>query len=221
MPRKDIFVTILIGVLTGLVWGGVLFYLHTLEGFGLPRGYIWGLVAVAPLIFVFGLYLGKWLSQWKVFFSSFARFVILGFLNTGIDFGVFNLLMFLTGIQKGIWVSFFLVLSFSLAVINSYFWNKFWVFEGGARTSVGGKEFLTFAFITVAGLLLKVGVSSGIIFLIPPRYGLGQLGWNNIAAVFGTIFSLIWNFIGYRLIVFRNSKNDKPSSVSQIPPKNI
>src|SRR3989344_6186219 len=209
MLRKDIYIAILIGVLAGLVWSGVLVSLGILENFGLPRNAAWGLVAVATLIFVFGLYLGRRLAHWKEFFAPFSRFVILGFLNTGIDFGVFNLLMFLTDIQKGIWVSIFLAISFSVAVINSYFWNKFWVFEGGTRTSVGGREFAAFAIITVIGLVLKVGASSGIIFLIPPQYSLGQLGWNNIAAVIGTIFSLIWNFIGYRLIVFK--KNDPGS----------
>ena len=207
MQKKDIFLTILIGVLTGLVWGGVLVYLRTLESFGLSRNVAWGLIAVAPGVFVFGLYLGRWLSSWKGFFTPFSRFVILGFLNTGIDFGVFNLLMFLTDIQKGIWVSIFLAISFSTAVVNSYFWNKFWVFEGGAATSVGGREFVTFVVITVIGLLLKVSVSSGIIFSIPPQYSLGQLGWNNIAAVIGTVFSLIWNFIGYRLIVFKKNES--------------
>lgn len=207
--RKDILITILIGILAGLIWSGVLVYLRTLENFGLPYNTAWWLTVVAPIIFIFGLYLGKWLSRWKTFFSSFARFVILGFLNTGIDFGVFNLLMFLTDIQKGIWISAFLVISFSLAVVNSYFWNKFWVFEGGALTSVGGMEFATFAVITVVGLMFKVGVSSGIIFLIPPQYNLSQLGWNNVAAVVGTIFSLVWNFIGYRLIVFKTNGSEK------------
>ncbi|MBI2062956.1 MAG: GtrA family protein [Candidatus Yanofskybacteria bacterium] len=201
--RKDITITILIGVMTGFLWSGVLFYLRTFESFGISRNVTWSLVMIAPLIFISGLYFGKCLSRWKEFFAPFSRFVILGFLNTGIDFGIFNLLMFLTDMQRGILVSVFLTASFSVAVINSYFWNKFWVFGSVARTSVGGKEFVTFAIITVAGLLLKVGVSSGIIFLIPPQYGLGQLGWNNIAAVIGTFFNLTSNFIGYRLIVFK------------------
>ena len=112
MQRKDILITILIGFLTGLLWGWVLVNLRTLESFGLSRNTAWGLVLVAPVIFIFGLYLGKWLSRWKEFFASFSRFVILGFLNTGIDFSVFNLFMFLTGIQKGVWVSVFLIISF-------------------------------------------------------------------------------------------------------------
>lgn len=203
----------LVGVLTALVWAGVFMRLGTFEQFGLGRA-VWGLVVVVPLVYVFGLYLGAWLSRrWK-FFESFAKYVMIGFFNAGVDFGVFNLLMFITGNEKpGLGLTLFKTVSFIIAVTNSYFWNKHWAFKAGGSTEGAGKEFAKFMVVNIIGALFNVGITSGITIIVAPQFGLSQIAWNNIAAVIASAFVLIWNFIGFRLIVFK--KND-PSSISQI-----
>lgn len=210
MSQKDIFISIIVGFFTGIIWTAIFVRLGTLDRLGLGSA-IWGLVVVVPIVFVFGLYLGQWLSKFAKFFNSFTRFVMVGFFNAGIDLGVFNLLMFLTGIEQGVTVSSFKTVAFVVALLNSYFWNKHWAFRASG-TEGGTREFSKFAVVSVGGLLANVGVTSLIVLAVEPRFGFAQLGWNNIAAVIGNVAGLIWNFIGYRWIVF---KKTKPTSNEQ------
>jgi len=170
MPHKDIFVTIIVGIFTGLVWVSVFLRLETFESILGFKEAAWVLVLVVPVIYVFGLYLGDWLSRKWLFFKSFAKYVMVGFLNTGVDFAVFNLLMSMTGIVKGPAVSSFKTVSFVVAVTNSYFWNKYWAFEAGASTENKSKEFIKFIVVNIIGAFLNVGITSGVIFFVTLKY---------------------------------------------------
>src|SRR3990167_8132310 len=140
MRHKDILITILVGIFTALVWVSVFLRLGTFESVLGFKEAAWGLVLVVPIVYIFGLYLGEWLSRRWAFFKSFARYVMVGFFNTGVDFAVFNLLMSITSIIKGPAVSSFKTVSFVVAVTNSYFWNKYWAFEAGNRRNTEGSE---------------------------------------------------------------------------------
>ena len=205
MPKKDIFITILVSIFTALVWVSVFLRLGTFENILGFKEAAWGLVAVVPVVYVLGLYLGEWLSRRWSIFKSFAKYVMVGFFNTGVDFAIFNLLMRVTGIDKGPAISSFKTVSFVVAVTNSYFWNKYWAFEAGATKTDKGKEFVKFFVVNIIGAFLNVGITSGIIFGVPPQFGFSQVAWNNIAAVAATAVALIWNFIGFRLIVFKRA----------------
>jgi putative flippase GtrA len=200
--KKDVFVSAIVGMITAIIWTGIFVRLGIPEKYGVGNG-IWVLVIIIPIVFVFGLYLGKWLSSWKMFFNSFAKYVMIGFLNAGVDFGVFNLLMFATSIEKGQSIVFFKVASFIVAFINSYFWNKRWAFNAG-NTGGGGAEFVKFATVTVIGAVLNVGITSGIVNFVPPAGAISQLSWNNLAAAVAAVIVLIWNFAGYKLVVFKS-----------------
>lgn len=213
VPKKDIFITTLVGIFTALVWISVFLRLGTFEIFFGFKEATWGLIAVVPVVYILGLYLGEWLSRKWSIFKSFAKYVMVGFLNTGVDFAVFNLLMHITGIDKGPSVSSFKTVSFIVAVTNSYFWNKHWAFEASAAKTDKGKEFVKFFVVNVVGVLLNVSITSAIVLTTPPQFGFSQVVWNNIAAVIATALALIWNFIGFRLIVFK--RNDA-GSISQI-----
>ena len=123
-------------------------------------------------------------------------------MNAGVDFAIFNLQMFLFSTVTGPLISLFKTVSFIISFTNSYFWNKYWAFEAG-RTGQSRGEFAKFIIVTVIGLLINVGSTSAIVFLLDPQFGFGQIAWNNVAAVFGAAAGLIWNFIGYRLVVFK------------------
>lgn len=201
MSKKDILIAVAVGFIAGLIWTAVFIWLGTFDFLELGNR-IWGFAIVVPIIFVFGLYLGRILSAIRPFFYSFAKFIIIGFLNTGIDFSVFNLLIYLTGILEGVGITIFKAAGFIFAFTNSYFWNKHWTYQAGNTTQNTG-EFFKFGLVTLIGLLLNVGITSLVVFLVPPQFGFGQLAWNNIAAAAAVIANLIWNFIGYKIFVFR------------------
>lgn len=205
MRKKDVFIALLAGVITGLLWAAVFNRLGTFNRFGLGTK-VWGLAIVIPIIFVIGLLVGNILSKWRAFFSSFTKFVIVGFMNAGIDFAIYNLEIYISGIQQGKAITLFKTVSFLASFINSYYWSKYWTF-GAGETRNKGTEFAKFAVVTVIGAVLNIGITSGIVNLVPPQFGFSQLGWDNIAAVVAAIANLIWNFIGYRLIVFKIAAN--------------
>lgn len=199
MQPRDYLIGIIVGILTAVFWVPVLSFLKLLPEIG---NKIWGLVIILPAAYAVGLYIANILSRWKSFFFSFSKFLAIGFLNTGIDFAVFNYLIYRTGIEKGIEITYFKAIAFIVAVINSYLWNKFWTFRAG-DTDSRATEFVKYVSITLVGVILNSGVTSGIVNFIPPIGGISQVGWDNVAAAVATVVTLIWNFTGYRIFVFK------------------
>ena len=68
LPRKDIFITILVGIFTALVWISVFCGWVRLKYFGIQGSGV-GLNFIVPIVYVFGLYLGEWLSRWWAFLN--------------------------------------------------------------------------------------------------------------------------------------------------------
>jgi putative flippase GtrA len=132
---------------------------------------------------------------------QFAKFAAIGALNTLLDLGVLNILIFASGIALGYWYSLFKAISFIIANINSYFWNKYWTFGSGGRASV--KEFSQFLMVSVVGFGINIGTASLVVNVIGAPENFSPERWANIGAVSATIISLIWNFIGYKFFVFK------------------
>ncbi len=141
----------------------------------------------------------------KKIIRQFSKFVVIGLMNTAIDFAILNLLMWWIGIYKGSWIILLNALSFSVAVINSYLWNKYWTFRAKEADEAGEvvKEFSQFAAVTLIGLAINTSVVFGVTTFVQPLFGLSPEIWANLAKVAATGFSLIWNFIGYKFIVFK------------------
>lgn len=129
------------------------------------------------------------------------RFGMVGLLNTLIDLGILNLLIFLTGVATGWQFSAFKGISFAVAITNSYFWNKFWTFRD--RDKVGVGEISQFVAVGIGGFFVNVGVASFVVNAISPIGGASEMVWANVGAIFAVGFSLVWNFIGYKFIVFK------------------
>jgi len=136
---------------------------------------------------------------------QFSKFVAIGLLNTAIDFGVLNLLMWLADIYKGKWLFLFNAASFTIALINSYLWNKLWTFKDKSTKDVP-VEFSRFLMISIIGAIINSSIIYFITTYITPYYGLSEQIWANLAKVLATGFSLIWNFLGYKFIVFNTKK---------------
>lgn len=135
---------------------------------------------------------------------QFIKFALIGALNTGVDFGILNLLSYLTGIYAGARLAPLNAVSFGVAVINSYVLNKYWTFQAGSG-GVSGAEFGKFLFVSLVGLGINTGVLSLVTGLVAPPADFSPQLWENAAKLAATGLSLIWNFAGYKFIVFRSS----------------
>jgi putative flippase GtrA len=137
--------------------------------------------------------------------KQLVRFAVVGVINTGLDLVVLNLLIAATGKGKdGIYYTIFKGVSFLVALTNSYFMNKYWTFAGQG-TSNKVIEISEFIIVSAIGFVINVLVSSAVVNFIPPVLGAEKF-WPSFGALCGTAIGLIWNFIGYKLIVFEKNK---------------
>lgn len=136
---------------------------------------------------------------------QFLKFAIVGVINTLVDFGVLNLLIISSGHSSGIYYSVFKGLSFTAAVVNSYFWNRFWTFKDRQEKNPAA-QFGKFILISVVGFGINVGTASLIVNVIGPQFGIRPAIWANVGALLAIAVSWVWNFTGYKFWAFK--KND-------------
>lgn len=134
--------------------------------------------------------------------KQFAKFVVIGVVNTGLDFLVLNAQMFVTGINQGAGMLAQNALSFSVATINSYYFNKKWAFQDNSQKNQGHK-FSQFLVVSLVGLVINSSTVFLITSCISPLFGISPLLWANLAKMAATGISLIWNFVGYKFFVFK------------------
>jgi putative flippase GtrA len=160
---------------------------------------------VLSLLSMIGIVVASWIGRkFPVLFEA-AKFALVGVLNTMVDLGVLNILIFMTGIAGGISFSFFKAISFLVSVTNSYVWNKFWTFRSAKEPRP--IEFAAFVAIAGVGFVINVGVASLIVNVIGAPAGISQKIWANVGAILATLIAMTWNFLGYKLIVFKSKKS--------------
>lgn len=162
----------------------------------LPVSKYWVPVLITPLMLA-GLYVSFLIGKvWRPFVYQFGKFFVVGLLNTFLDLGILNLLIFFTNITQGIYFSAFKGISFVCAAINSYFWNKHWTF---------GKQgnFVLFFSVVLGSALLNVGLTSFLVNYVEAPDGIDLKMWDNISALSSVFFVMAWNYLGMKFIVFR------------------
>ena len=129
------------------------------------------------------------------------RFSFVGVFNTLLDLGILNLLIYLFNVVTPLAFSICKGISFSLAIINSYFMNKYFTF---IKKEKSRKEFYSFVLVSIIGLFINMVVSSFLFYLIglsPQPISIHVIA--TLAAIIGAIFSMIINYIGYSYFVFK------------------
>ncbi len=142
---------------------------------------------------------------------QFMRFAMVGILNTLIDFGALNGLLWLDGYPVGWRLFVYNALAFTLASGNSYLMNKRWTFGDSRPTSLA--KLGLFFCLTLVGLLINCTVVYLLTFSGWSPLAVSTVVWINLAKVAATLASLIWNFCSYRWWVFR----PRP----QVPPRHV
>ena len=137
----------------------------------------------------------------KIFFTTRTyRFLLTGVLNTGVDFLVFNLLLFLlVYIQFDTRLFFAKAIGFIVASVCSYFVNSRWTF--GLKI-VSIQKYIIFLIVSSIGLLVNLlttyVVFSRIQIMLPSPVLLSVY----VAFLSATFASLLWNYFGYKRFVF-------------------
>jgi putative flippase GtrA len=211
MTKKDIRLAFIIGAAVGLLIQPIIANIFTQSSLSiLDRIVVFAFFTVfAP----FALWVAFLISRlWKGIYQ-FAQFAAVGTLNSFIDVGVFNLETFLLGTAAISTTMFavFKAISFLGATTNSFFWNKYWTFsadraahpEGAIKE---GREAVAFYVIAGIGWAVNVGVATLVKVLEPS--GVATKVWVNIVApLSGVAASFLWDFFGYKYIVFKKPKS--------------
>lgn len=200
MDKKNLLLALLASTLIGLL------VIPTINNLPLPAAVValgTTNVAISLGVLAFVGYLTtEFLSRWVKLFKQLGRFTVVGVLNTIVDFAVLNVLISAFSVSGGIQADVFKGISFIFAVINSYYWNKYWTFQVVKKTR---NEFLEFLAVSALGFGINVGTFHVIVNSITPIGDMAPEAWANLGALAGTLAGLVWNFLGYKLIVFRKA----------------
>lgn len=196
------------------------------------------------------------------------KFGAIGVINTALDFLVLNFISKTLNITSGLKLGQVNIIGFSLAVVQSYFWNRYWTFGfeaiisawknfwrlvavgflgaaamvavlfgakfaapasfylvvlllflvlevlaweifGLSKNTVVSKtqnQFLLFILVSVIGLLINSALVAFLSKYSPLAVRPEYVDINkNLAKLAATLVSLVWNFIGYKIFVFKKT----------------
>lgn len=208
--KKDFWFSIFTGAGTGLIVWRILEFLGFSKLRLVPTPWF---VIIIPILWIVGVKLGYFLGRWFNFFNQFGKFAAIGFTNAAVDFGILDLLIAFSGFSTGKYFSLFKTISFLVALVNSYVLNKFWAFTDPVpdvvprrveRLSRSGFQFLKFAGVALVSLLINVTIASTLVYFGHPLNEVEAHRLANIAAILGSASALIFSFIGFKLLVFKN-----------------
>ncbi len=130
------------------------------------------------------------------------RYVIVGVPSTLIDFAVVNLLSKIFGIYSGVGIIPISLLGFALGTCNSYYFNKKWSFHDSTKIRL--KQISTFFLVSGIGAVINITL----VYVLTTVFAhalISAIIKLNVAKVFATGIAIIWNFYGYRHLVFRKA----------------
>jgi putative flippase GtrA len=126
--------------------------------------------------------------------KNFVRLILVG----GLGVAAFALVFF--GVATKAVPGFYLI-SFVLMIIGQVaLWFNFKLNSGSDKSS-HSTQFIAFLIVSIVGLLINSGLITLVSSHLPESVSAELV--KNIAKVVATAVSLIWNFIGYKLIVFK------------------
>lgn len=139
--------------------------------------------------------------------SRFIKFAIVGFSGTIVDFSIFNLFSLLLKVPA-LYAS---IISFSVAVLNNYYWNREWTYPETKHLS-HTSQLSKFAIVSVIGLLIRTPLFSifeePAIYLAADRLG-SKLPFDpvvighNVSLAFVILIVLFWNYFANRFWTYR------------------
>lgn len=152
---------------------------------------------------------------------QFVKFAVIGVMNTLVDFLAYTLITALTPVGDIVAN----IISYSLGVLNSYFFNTLWTFR--AERKRNAKEFVSFILVNIVSL----GVSTLVIYICGTYIFAGSALAKSIASgalgrlisseehavsilskVIAIPITLIVNFICTKLFVFKSAEGGETES---------
>jgi putative flippase GtrA len=140
--------------------------------------------------------------------SRFLRFAVVGTIGAVIDFSIFNLL-----IQKFDFLPLSAqVISFTVAVISNFTWNRLWTYPD-SRNKPLAQQLFQFVVVSLIGLGIRTLIFGRIEdamvslakLVLPPNFILSPVSvGHNLSLAFVIILILFWNFFVNRVWTYND-----------------
>lgn len=131
--------------------------------------------------------------------KSFIRLVVVGGL------GFISFLLVIIGAAYAVVDNYFLFILIAFLIAEIIIWYGFGLKLISQQGEHVGKQFLEFVVVSIIGLIINsviVVIASS--YLAEPLSNLiNEDTIKNVAKILATCVSLVWNFVGYKLIVFK------------------
>ena len=182
MTKNDIIFAIICGL--SVAWIGVDFF----GDYGLI------LFLIFPALSVLGLWIVELIGRKYLFVHQFGKFGLAGALASVVDIKVFQLLFLFLPFSLAC-----KAISFFIAAIVKYLSDKYWTFQKNEKKNMH-IEMLKFFGVVATGSLLNV---ASFYFFSKIKVGLPFKTWQEASIIFAILITAIWNFVGYKFIVFK------------------
>jgi len=196
---RDTVLALIVGFLTGALAIPIVINLGLRTVLRIP---LFSLPPIGAVLFAIALLVASLVAGRVPSLFEFAKFALTGVLNSGVDFGVLNSLMLITGVSSGAGFVAFKSVSVTLGTINSYLWNKYWTFDT-AKSAGARRELVSFLVVTLVAVGLNVAGADVIVNVIGAPRGVSTKLWANFGAISGAGLTLFTNFFGYKFFVFK------------------
>jgi len=152
--------------------------------------YSWIFFIILPILSIAGLLLCDIFGKKFLFIRQAGKFVLAGSFADVIDIKVFQILFLLLPFSLLV-----KSISFVIATAIKYWANKHWAFEKPESGQV-----VQFFLVTLIGLAIDV-----VSFYYLSRINIGILMklWVELTIIAAAIITSIWNFLGYKFLVFK------------------
>lgn len=142
--------------------------------------------------------------------TRFLRFAAVGASGAVVDFGVLNLLTLI------FYVNFVAasVVSFIMAVINNFIWNRLWTYPD-SRSKAVSHQLIQFSLINVVGLIIRTPLLAFLekilikffTFTVPVSFVTPTFAGHNIALAIAILVVMLWNYIANRYWTYNDVKD--------------
>ena len=182
MKKKDAILAAICGLSVG--WIAVDFFGEK----GLP------FFIIFPILSIIGLWICELIGKKYLFVKQAGKFGLAGAFADVVDIKIFQLLFLFAPYSL-----LFKFISFIAGTFVKYFSDKYWTFEKNDKLGMH-KEMAKFFVVAITGSLLNV---ASFYFFGKINIGIPQRLWVELSIILAAIVSGVWNFLGYKFIVFK------------------
>jgi len=165
------------------------------------ENYAWHLFWLFPLLSIICLEIANQIGKKLPFIHQAAKFFLVGAFSAVVDIKTYQIsALLLAFITEGSIIS--KSISFLIATVVKYGGNKIWVFEKNGKDGIK-REVIQFFIITLIGMIIDVATFYYFTKVMGPQFSMQTKIWEELSIIFAALAAAIWNFLGYKFLVFK------------------